>query len=267
MIKEIEINGIMYPVVDRSTLSFDSNGVEQGVEKETVYYWKKGYEPDCYYKADLNFFNDYVIEGCGESRKPGETDEDILMSALKDLKFWCEDCIDIYTREDLENELKEYDSLNDKLEVCLSYIERLEFDKYKLERKNKDLESKISNSGWLSTEISDKDIKSLFPEQKQAFNYQLKSLDNMNHPDIKKMRLKFFFKSKRESKKIQTFLFKLGFKWSIKNGLDKNGYFYDHGTNSFNTKNGLIYHMSLSDSYFEKLDYKDYTNIALNKKS
>lgn len=142
MIKEIEINGIMYPVVDRSTLSFDSNGMEQGVEKETV-----------------------------------------------------------------------------------------------------------------------------FPEPKQDFNLKTKSLDDINHLDIKKMRLKFFFKSKRESKKIQTFLFKLGFKWSIKNGLDKNGYFYDHGTNSFNTKNGFIYHMSLSDSFFEKLDYKDYTNIALNKKS
>lgn len=267
MIKEIEINGIMYPVVDRSTLSFDSNGIEQCVEKETIYYWKKGYEPDCYYKADLHFFNDYVIEGCGESRKPGESDEDLLISALKDLKFWCEDCIDIYTREEFEKELKENESYNDKFEVCISYIEGLEFEKYRLEKKNKDLDSKILNSGLLTTEISDKEIESLFPEPKQDFNLKTKSLDDINHLDIKKMRLKFFFKSKLESKKIQTFLFKLGFKWSIKNGLDKNGYFYDHGTNSFNTKNGLIYHMSLSDSYFEKLDYKDYTNIALNKKS
>lgn len=181
MIKEFEINGIKYPVIDRSTLSFDDKGIEQGAEKETIYYWKKGYEPDCYYKADLNFFNNHMFEGCGDSKIAGQTDEDILMFALKDLKFWCEDAFETFSKEEFENEFvkcnqENIDGLKEIVNVCLTYIETLEFEIYKKEKiLIQSNNMKFLNTNWIpkKLEVSQEDIDSLLPEQKKVFNFLL----------------------------------------------------------------------------------------------
>lgn len=88
MIEKINIGGVDYPVVNRSSVS------EDDFQENVIYFWKKGSDDDPFYKCSGEFLNGSYFEGIGENVSNIGSEFKSLENALNDLKFWIEDSIE-----------------------------------------------------------------------------------------------------------------------------------------------------------------------------
>lgn len=134
MLTEFEINGILYPVVSRSSI-YDKETDSENVLHDVIYYWLKGDSSYPWFKVGATL-NKRYFEGIGNdgTSKVPTLDESLLM-ALNDLKISA--TVEIISEEEATEVINAQDDSKNGLEVALDmalrYIESLEFEKYKLE--------------------------------------------------------------------------------------------------------------------------------------
>lgn len=143
MLDKFEINGIIYPVVDRSSI-YDQSTDTENPEEDVIYYWLKGDESHPWFKASATL-NGMYFEGIGNDGSSFvHTPEDSLIIALNDIKDASTVEIinaDFATRVINEQDETTKEGLEAALDMAIRYIESLEFEKYKLQLELKKLKS------------------------------------------------------------------------------------------------------------------------------